>query len=89
MEHFFGFNSQTIAVYICDSSDKRQLVRQRKFEGWFNYFKGTDYIKMDESIKDLDGIVFPISLIIKRSNPFRTEIFEAFTKMVEGYNHDK
>jgi Family of unknown function (DUF6169) len=78
-----------ITIYICVSSDGKQHVRNRKFNSWFNYFKGTEYIKIDEALKDSEGGSFPVSLIIKSSNPYRTKIFDAFTTMVEGLNHDK
>jgi hypothetical protein len=86
---FYSNYEGYITIYICDSSDGKQHIRNRKFNSWFNYFKGTEYIKIDKAFIDSDGGSFPVSLILKSNNPYRTKIFDAFTTMIEGYNHGK
>jgi len=80
---------ETTAIYICDSSDGRQLLRKRKFDDWFEYYKGQLFIKIDSGFKETDGTQYPVSLIIKESHPFRTQIFDEFLNVVNGYNAGK
>ncbi|MCA0228998.1 MAG: hypothetical protein LCH91_00955 [Bacteroidetes bacterium] len=79
----------TIAIYICDSSDNRQFVRQAKFNRWFEYFDKDDFTKLDDVIRDSEGNRYPVSLILKYNNPHRKAIFLAFLELIEGYNHEK
>ena len=86
---FYENAVDTITIYICDSSDGRQMTRRRKFDKWFDYFKGESFIKIDAKFKESDGTQYPVSLIIKESNPFRTQIFDEFLNVVSGYNAGK
>jgi hypothetical protein len=79
----------TIAIYICDSSDNRQLIRQAKFNRWFEYFDKDDFTKLDDTIRESDGTIYPVSLTVKYNNPHRKAIFWAFLETIEGYNHLK
>ena len=91
-EIFKGFYEQSdeyLTIYICDSSDKRQLVRHRKFRQWFLYFTNDDFLKMDAIIKDEKQEQFPVSIIFKESNPYKIEISTAFFKLIESYNKGK
>ena len=45
----FLARNERIIVYICDSSDLRQVARARKFDGWYEYYRGIDFIKIDRS----------------------------------------
>ncbi len=89
IEDFYKQNDQYIMIYICDSSDGRQMVRNRKFNSWFEYFSATDYLKIDKVITDADGERFPVSLIVKDSNPKLLDIFRDFTHLVDGYSKDE
>ena len=86
---FYENAPETIAIYICDSSDGRQLLRRRKFDDWFEYYKGELFIKIDSGFKEIDGSEYPVSLIIKGTNPFRTQIFDEFLNVVDKYNTGK
>jgi Family of unknown function (DUF6169) len=86
---FYENSPKTIAVYICDSSDGRQLLRQRKFNDWFNYYKGPRFVKLDAEFKETNGTPYPVSLIIKHNHPYRVQIFDEFLNVVYGYNAGK
>lgn len=49
---FFESKNETICLYICDSSDGKQLVRKRKFNQWFDYFEKSNFVKYDEILFD-------------------------------------
>jgi hypothetical protein len=86
--YFFDNSDDTVTIYICDSSDGRQLARQRKFDHWYSYYNNI-FVKIDAKFEEIDGTIIPVSLIIKESNPFRTQIFDEFLNVVHGYNSDK
>ena len=86
---FYENSPKTIAIYICDSSDGRQLLRQRKFNDWFNYYKGPRFVKLDAEFKETNGTTYPVSLIIKHNHPYRVQIFDEFLNVVYGYNAGK
>jgi Family of unknown function (DUF6169) len=64
-------------VYVCDTSDKRPHVRNRKFNSWFDRSKDADIHKVDTHfvIKEVDVYA---SLIVHDLNPYRDEIVEIF-----------
>jgi len=72
---------KAISVYICDSSDGKEFIRKRKFDQWFTEFNDDTFVKIDEMITDKNKNKFPISLIISKSNPYRSQIFEAFIEI--------
>lgn len=86
---FFNKTFYTVVVYICDSSDGRQIFRKRKFDRWFEYYKGDSFIKIDASFDETDGNNYPVSLILKERNPFRNEICTQFMNIVGGFNEAK
>ena len=38
---------------------------------------------------DSEGIIYPVSLIVKYNNPHKKAIFWEFLEMIEGYNRNK
>ena len=87
--NFYEKSDKYLTIYICDSSDQRQLIRHRKFQQWFLYFTNDDFLKMDAIIKDENHELFPVSIIFKETNPYKIEISAAFLKLIEGYNRGK
>jgi hypothetical protein len=80
--HFYINSDEKIFIYICDSSEGKQLVRERKFSQWIEFFMSSSYIHIKERIVDNDGTIYPVSLIIKTKNPYRTDILNAFENLV-------
>jgi hypothetical protein len=61
-----------------------------KFNRWFaQYNKGDNYLQISETLIDSNNISYPISLIIKKTNPYRLEITEEFFRLADGYNAGK
>lgn len=85
---FYKNNDNNVCVYICDSSDGRQLSRARKFNYWFRYFNPCGFIQMSEVFKDIDGVEYPVGMILKVKNSFRAQIVEAFANLVSEYNKE-
>jgi hypothetical protein len=88
-EDFYLKNSETVTIYICDSSDGRQMARSRKFHIWFEEFQHENYLKIDVILVDSAKNRFPTSLILRRNNPYLLQIFEEFENITSGYNNQK
>ena len=76
---------ERIVVYVCDTSDQRGNVRQRKFMSWFSYYKGLEYTQFTDTIVDEAGIPYFISLIVRIDNPFRRRLLLAFDDLLTDY----
>lgn len=83
---FFSKKSDDVIIYICDSSDSRQLARKRKFDSWVEYFKGSDYFKVDAEIIDIEKNKIYSSLILKSDNPNFREIIKYFGSLSSKYS---
>ncbi|MDZ7900962.1 MAG: DUF6169 family protein [Arcicella sp.] len=84
---FFERFTEPLVIYICDSSDSKQLARQRKFNTWFAEFKRPEFFKVEANLLDKNGNPIPSSLILKLSNPFFMQIIEEFKMIIEGYSN--
>lgn len=51
----FFQNHERIILYTCDTSDGRGEARQRRFNLWFDYYKGVNYWKLDTTFEDPSG----------------------------------
>ena len=80
---FFKKTPEQVIIYICDSSDRRGAVRKRKFDQWVDYFKENEFVKVNATIIDLVGITYYNALIIRKDNPNRLAITEAFINLAE------
>ena len=86
---FFEKNNNVVSIFICESSDKKQDLRMKKFDQWFNKYQDSSFLKLDEVLIDKNNNRFPISIILKNTNPNRLEIFEAFINITNLHNQDK
>ena len=74
-----------ICLYICNSSDGRQIVRARKFMYWFRLLNQGGIIYVGDDIKDSDGIIYPVAILMKLNNPYRSQILDAFNNLISDY----
>ncbi len=66
-EHFFE-DKNRVAVYICDSMDGKQQVRNRLFQMWFNFYSGKEKYTLKTASIDFDGISYYSALLIRVDN---------------------
>ena len=69
VDEFFRNNNSTL-LYICETGDSRQSMRNRLFEYWF-------------SIVDEEGVVNFATIILRNDNPDLTEIIAEFTESIQ------
>jgi hypothetical protein len=57
---------------------------------WFGkYNTANEFVQVIDNIYDETKKPYPVSLIIKKDNPYRVEVVEQFYALVAGYNLDK
>ena len=81
---FFDFfqTREQVVVYVCDTSDKRQSARARKFDAWFYAYSHVHLAKLNKIIPDGDKFTF-ISMILHDQHPYRNQVAEAFFELGE------
>lgn len=88
-KEFLTKHNYNIALYICDSSDGRQELRQKKFNEWYDKYNDATFAKMNEVLFDSKGNRFLITMILQNKNPRRLEIIDAFLKLADENNNEK
>jgi len=79
----YFFNSmQNVAIYICDSSDDRQLARKRKFDFWFWKYNDGSIVKEDGTAVIASFQIYN-SLLVHKQNIFADKIITAFKALNE------
>lgn len=82
---FYQSNNGKVIIFICDSSDRRQEARRRKFNQWVELFKGNEYVKFDAEIIDPLGPIYHNSIILRTDNPYRDQIMKSFFDLADDY----
>ena len=76
VEEFFRVNELGL-LYICETGDNKQSMRNRLFTAWFDYFnQKNEYEIISESLQDDEGIENFAALILRKDNPN----FDAYIK---------
>lgn len=81
IREFFSIKPVVI-LYICDTSDDRQRVRDRLFSRWFmEYGNSKEYTMLHECIS-IDDVTYYGSLLMKADHPIHDEICTMFHDFV-------
>ena len=81
----FFHSNERVVVFSCDTTDRRQAVRHRKFDDWFKQFNDDTFIKLNEVIDDIENEVqYFMSMILVNTNPLKDEIIVAFKELKEA-----
>lgn len=80
IEEFFHQN-QAAMLYICETGDGKQKVRNRLFKYWFDSYEfNTKYSLYTTHIVDDEGISNFAALILQNDNPKIVDIVTEFTQ---------
>jgi Family of unknown function (DUF6169) len=80
---FYQSNDGKVVIFICDSSDRRQEARRRKFNQWVELFRGNEFVKFDTEIIDPLGSTYYNSIILRTDNPYRDQIIQSFIDLAD------
>lgn len=70
-----------MVIYICDTADNRQAIRNRLFVRWFKEYGNEDYIFKNEQVR-IDDIDYFGGIIMHKSHPVHEEIEAKFHEFV-------
>ncbi|MDD5861295.1 MAG: DUF6169 family protein [Prevotella sp.] len=83
LENFFRQNNE-VMLYICETGDGKQAMRNRLFGYWFNHYKrGWKLVMMSATLYDEDGIENDTAIILRQDHPKLSEIIKKFTDTVQ------
>jgi Family of unknown function (DUF6169) len=71
-----------VAIYVCDSIDKRQQARKRKFDLWFWKYSDGNILKED-GVAMIEEVEILNALLIHKQNPNLLQIILAFKEINE------
>lgn len=79
--------AEDAVIYVCDSSDGKELLRKRKFDQWFKKYDDGSVIKIAGHVS-LPDIDIYNALLIHKDNPRKNIFIEAFAGL-NGVDEDK
>ena len=80
IDNFFETNEFAL-LYICETGDRKQAMRNRLFDSWFAYANDKEqYVIMVANIQDLEGVDNYAAMILRKDNPH-------FVGYVSEYNN--
>lgn len=86
IENFFMEN-QEVMLYICETGDGRQSMRNRLFEYWFNHYKKHwNIMFLTASVTDENGVLNYAGIVLRNDHPRLKEIVNEFTNAVTLFN---
>lgn len=69
VDAFFCSNNNTV-LYICETGDGKQALRNRLFQDWFSgYNNKGNYVFLSTSIKDEEDVMNYATIIARNDNP--------------------
>lgn len=81
IEEFFRTDS-SIMLYICDSSDARELTRANLYKRWYDNYSRKDSLILRTAEIQLKNNCIYSGLVIRKDNPMSALIIEAFDNFV-------
>lgn len=82
IEAFFK-QEPNVMLYICDTSDSRQGIRNRLFHLWFTEYDQNDKFTMINKDISFDGVIYYGSIILRKSHPFYEELIQKFQTLID------
>lgn len=84
----FFLSSNTAMLYICETGDMKQSMRERLFRYWASANpKHTQFSIWTASVLDEAGVMNYATLILRNDHPKRKEVVEEFTDTVNMLNN--
>ncbi len=74
----FFRNNENILVYICDTSDKMQAARNRKFKIWFHQYAQTEDFDFVSETMNMSEDEYFAAMILKKSHQHFIETTHTF-----------
>jgi len=82
INEFFAVNKEVL-LYICDTSDGRQAVRNRLFLKWFQDFAKGGRFTIETANAVVEEETIYAAIIVENTNPYKQEILKDFKETSE------
>ena len=87
LEEFFNANKSTM-LFLCSTSDGKQLMRGRLFKNWFDSYEyRSRFTMVTSTLVDEYGIDNVASIIIRNDNPRLGRVLAEFGEAIEMFSH--
>lgn len=87
VKEFFHSNNE-VMLYICETGDGRQAMRNRLFQYWYSQDGQRDgFTYLSASIKDDEGVINYATLIMRNDNPNYAIAYRDFGESVQLLNN--
>jgi hypothetical protein len=77
VEEFF-VQKESVMLYICDTTDKRQASRDRLFKVWFHTYLQNDSYTMYNEPMTIDNVRYFSSVILRKNHPLHNQVLCSF-----------
>ena len=85
IDNFFEVNSVAL-LYICETGDRKQAMRNRLFDSWFAYANSKEqYVIMVANIHDLEGVDNYAAMILRKDNPKFVDYVSEFNSTINMF----
>ena len=85
IDNFFETNEFAL-LYICETGDRKQAMRNRLFDSWFAYANDKEqYVIMVANIQDLEGVENYAAMILRKDNPHFVDYVSEFNNTVNMF----
>ena len=86
VEGFFASNNE-VMLYICETGDGKQAMRNRLFQYWYSHYeRKQEFTFLSTSIKDEEGVINYATLIIRNDNPDYADVVKEFALTINVLN---
>ena len=68
-------------MYVCDTNDGRQAVRDRLFSMWYRAYPKKELFTYESETIEVEKVNYYISLLIRNDNPLLNEMRQSFKEL--------
>jgi hypothetical protein len=82
IEEFFEANGSEVMLYLCETGDEKEGLRNRLFIRWFNTYEHRDLYIIRTAEGKLDGVQNFTALFSRKDNPRLEELLAEFEETI-------
>ena len=82
IEEFFAVNGKEVMLYLCETGDEKEGLRNRLFIRWFNIYEHRDLYIIRTAEGMLDGVKNFTALFSRKDNPRLEELLAEFEETI-------
>lgn len=84
IEEFFKVNNHAL-LYICETGDNKQAMRNRLFERWFSNYKHKSMYTFHSATVEAEGVPNYVAFISRIDNPKLKDVLSEFATEIQTF----